>query len=233
MPGPVTASMVQVPIRRKRPIDNRMDESFHHLGALLLQTWMQLLMSFFGGGLLSALITAFRANRAEVNTRRLTYLEIQLQKVYGPVYLRLLETRRLINLYLRYREAWDHVTSQSRDLDRSTILGEMAEEDGRETRKIIKEILVEIQSNNKTTLAILREHPAYLDASDMELVLDIFEDVVRQNLEMADEPDKTRVTGPVLDRIGEEHVLRENVYLRFEERFADKKRLLNALIGAP
>jgi len=47
---------------------------------------ISLIISFFGGGILGALINWIRAERSDNKERRIKFLDNQIRELYGPLY---------------------------------------------------------------------------------------------------------------------------------------------------
>lgn len=197
--------------------------------------WWQSILTILLSGVSSALIAAFRANKADQKAKKLAYLEAQLQKVYGPVYLHLLESQRLIVIYNKYYKAWEHGSEKLfhlLDTDGASSRTDQLHSDLGVAFGVVKEIMGELKAKDKAVLSILQENAAHIDVGDLELIMDLFEDVTRHTLETGDEPNTSKVSAEIRALIREsDQWTRPSLFDRVRDRYLAKSEEFMELAG--
>lgn len=61
-------------------------------------TILSIVVSFIGGGAVGALLNWLRAEKSEKRTRKIKYLEDQLNKLYGPLYFIISQSDKLFEI---------------------------------------------------------------------------------------------------------------------------------------
>jgi hypothetical protein len=183
-------------------------------------TLQELLISGLGGGIGSALITAmssaWRTSKTETSARRAAFLESQIQKVYGPVYLKLLEMQRLAQKLI------DELQAAGNKFEADRL------EDQKETALAdIRDMTTKIRDLNTNILTILHNNAPHIDVSDLSLVVNLFEDVTWLEIESADEFELVNTNGRYL--IGNAWILRSELLTRFEVKYKAKSTELMKL----
>lgn len=139
-----------------------------------MPTWLQLVVTGLIGGvgssLLTAIATALRTSKTETTARRLSFLESQIQKVYGPAYLEMLEIRRLMDLNDRYFQAWDKgndLETEARSNGAEQAHLDRLHEDLMELWKIIRETLLHMEAKTAALHRIMHSNAAFVDPPDL------------------------------------------------------------------
>lgn len=202
-----------------------------------LPTWLQVMLFLASpllGGLGSALHNAIRTKKSETMARRAAFLEAQLQKVYGPVHMHLLEIQRLLSLNVRYRETGLELQKQREQswLNKDEHLGTELENDVKATWNLTMETLGQVKSKNRAILEILHNNAAHVDADDLSLVVDLFEDVTRADAEADGKFHRLKLSENAFKILSFPTALRPNLVSNFEARYLHKTAELAELRGA-
>lgn len=177
-----------------------------------------LIVSFVGGGTVSAIINWIRSNIAETKERSTKYVEQQLEKLYGPLYYLTSQSSKLFeierNLDVAYKVEYID-QKYSDDPDTRQRLRE-------ETDSVLylkNQYIEQVVNNNRKIIDLLDNNFALIDADDVEIFIDEFyEHYIRYQTE---EIRKTPYM--VYEHLGAISFLRPEFINRIKEKFESKK----------
>lgn len=148
-------------------------------------TTMQLLLSFLGGGVVSGLMGAFNAAMSVRDSRRVAYLEQQLQKVYGPLWYLTSENSTIWGYSVQLQAAYnaEYVGKQWSE-QQSTQDSIRAEIEA--TLEIGNDYIHRIWDNNEKIVAVLSNNYELIDIEDAEWFQRFLLSNVRKKIEFPD-----------------------------------------------
>lgn len=182
--------------------------------------WLALVVSFLGGGVASAVITALVHRRRDEAERRLAYLRRQVEELYGPLSFLTNQNGLLFSLYARLHEAygdeylkkdWSDDPSTQRTLKAETTV----------TLETANKYIHIVERNNESILALLTQKSFLLDASDTEIVNEFLIDMFRLKTECRD-GGSLALPHRVYDHLGDISFMRPKFIDAIKERYERK-----------
>jgi hypothetical protein len=189
---------------------------------------ISLVVSFLGGGIISALINWIRIEKAEKKERKIEFLEKQIQKLYGPLYYLILQNEKLFELNDKLDKAYDkeYIEKQwSLEKDTQNAIGQEASQ----TIGIKNEYIEIVTKNNIKIRELLDQQYVFIDQNDIETAMLFFEHHIRLTTE-TDEKGKLKIPLNIYNHVGNISFLRPEVINRFKEKFSNKKVELDKLL---
>ncbi len=191
-------------------------------------TILTIVVSFLGGGTVSAIINWIRANRVDKRERRTRFLDDQLRKLYGPLYYFTSQNQKLFELNKRFHEAYNKEYIQKR-YSREESTQKILETEAKETIDIANEYIEEVEKNNEKTKQILDDNYSYIDPDDIDIFLSFFENYIRLKKER-DEAKYLRTPFMIYQHIGDISFMKPEFIERVKLKFSQKKGELDKLI---
>lgn len=187
-----------------------------------------LIVSFLGGGIVSALINWARANRADKKDREIKFLDNQIRKLYGPLYYLVSQSEKLFQLNNRFHEAYNKEYCNKK-WSQQQHAQEILEGEASATIEIANKYIEIVEKNNEKMKEILDNHYSLLDPEDIETMMVFFEHHTRLNVEKNCDG---KITTPfrIYENIGDISFLRPEVINKIKTQFLNKKRKLENLL---
>lgn len=190
---------------------------------------VSLIVSFLGGGVISALINWIRVWRAEKKERKIRFLDDQIRKLYGPLYYFVSQSEKLFELNSKFHNAYNEeyvAKKYSTDELTTKILGE----ETLETLDIANKYIAGVENNNLKIKQILDNNYSFIDPDDIELFSLFYEDFIRL---VTERDSKGRIKTPlnIYKHVGDISFLRPEVIERIKEKFLNKKEELDNLLN--
>ena len=191
-------------------------------------TILTLVVSFLGGGVVSAAIGWIRANRVDKRERRIELLDHQIRKLYGPLYYFTSQNEKLFALNKRLHKAYDKEYIQKK-YSREESTQRMLRVETQETLDIANEYMREVEKNNERIKQILDDNYSYIDPEDIDVFLDFFEDYIRLKKER-DEEKRIRTPFMIYQHIGDISFMKPELIEKAKLKFSQKKENLDKLM---
>jgi hypothetical protein len=185
------------------------------------------LASFFGGGIVAAIFNWIRSNKAELKKRKIEFLDLQLTRLYGPLFYFVCQCEKLFELDKR----WDAAYCEEYVEKEWSQTPEVQEGISKEASNIIElrnAYIVEVEKNSEHIKEILNNNYAYIDQDDIETFTLFYEHYIRRKLEVDDKKKLKLPIGPYKN-VGDISFLRPEFISRVKEKFLKKKNELEEL----
>jgi len=178
--------------------------------------WIILIVSFLGGGVVSAVITQYWNLLNENEKEKRKYIEKQLQSLYGPLCHYIFQSEVLFGLNDKLQEAHKAVFSSYNNPSEGVI------KEATDTINLANEYINIVRVNNKNMIDILDKNYSYIDPDDIDIFKLFYEHYIRMEKEFTD---KGMMKAPwqIYKEIGNVSHLRPEVIKRVKEKFMSKK----------
>lgn len=188
---------------------------------------ISLVVSFFGGGVISAGINWARAERADKKERNIKFLEDQLRNLYGPLYYFCSQSEICFELNKKFHDAYraEFVTPA---WSNSEGTRERLNEQTSTTLNIANRYIQEVNLNNQKIKEILDNNYSHIDPDDIDIFMLFDEHFLRYKKEIEDQ-DKLTTPINIYERIGDISFLRPEFIERVKLKFKQKKSALDDL----
>lgn len=189
---------------------------------------VSLIVSFVGGGIISALINWVRTNRADKKDREIKLLDDQIRKLYGPLYFLVSQSEKLFQLNNRFHEAYnEEYCNKSWSQDQHTK--ETLKEETTITIETANKYVRMVEKNNEKMEEILDNHYPLLDPDDIDTFMVFFEHHTRLNIE---KDTNGKITTPfrIYKTIGDISFLKPEVIEKIKTKFLNKKKKIENLL---
>ena len=180
-----------------------------------------LLISFIGGGTVSAILNWIRSNRAEFREREAKYLELQLIKLYGPLYNLTLQNKKMLEIEREFREVYktEYIDTQYSDDQRTR---ELVSKEANKTIELQNKYISLIIENNRKIKELLDSNFVYLDTEDVDPYLNFFyEHYTRYQTEIDEQGLVTPFS--IYQQIGDVSFVRPEFMESVEKKYKKKK----------
>lgn len=186
---------------------------------------LSLIVSFVGGGIVAAIISAIRAQFAEKKQRRIKYLEEQLNNLYGPLYFLTSQGEKMFSIVRKYESAY-----KAEFIDKKYSQDELTHqrliEECDQTIAIQNEYVKHVERNNRKIKDLLENKFSYIDQDDTVIFIDYFyEHFARLNIER-----DHKVPSIIHQYIGDISFLHPKFIERVKEKFCIKRNELENLL---
>lgn len=188
---------------------------------------IRLLFSLLGGGIAVAILNWIRLNRTELRERKINFLDLQLNKLYGPLYYFVCQCEKLFELNRKWAEAYDKEysgTKWSQDSNAQKAISKEASE----IIKLRNTYIAEVEKNSEQIKEILNNHYAYIDREDIDAFTLFYEHYIRRKIELDNEK-KWERSLRAYQYVGDISFLRPEFISRVKEKFIKKKEELDKL----
>ncbi|NBD25413.1 hypothetical protein [Paenibacillus glycinis] len=187
-------------------------------------TWINVLVSFIGGGAVGAILNWIRADLADKRLRRIKYLEDQLINLYGPLNFIISQSSKLFEIESKFQRAYkDEYIDKTYSEEKLTQ--ERLEEDVKKTIKIRNEYIIQVSENNLKIKELLDKSFSYLDGEDIDLVMNYFyENFIRLQTE-----ERGKVPFIIHKHVGDISFLRPEFIEGIRMKFIKKKQEVEKL----
>lgn len=199
-------------------------------------TTLQLILSFTGGGVISAIITSLvswiRSNESDKKERKIRRLQSQLENFYGPVYFLISQNDRLFTvnrtIHKAYREEYVGVKFSRDELTQKRL-----KEETSATLNFANQYISEVEKNNNKIFELLNKGYSYMDPDDVELFVAFYEDYIRHKIEIeaAEElKEEEKMPLSIYDRVGEISFMRPELIKKIKNKYDKKIKEINELM---
>jgi hypothetical protein len=188
---------------------------------------ISLVVSFLGGGIVSAAINWARADRADKKERKSNSLKDQLSGLYGPLYYFCSQSEKCFELNKKFHDAYrEEFVNQK--WSKNEITRERLDEQTSTTLNIANRYIQELNLNNTKIKEILDNNYSQIDPDDIDIFMLFVEHFLRYKKEIEDQG---KLTTPIsiYERIGDISFLRPEFIERVKLKFKQKKSALDNL----
>lgn len=186
------------------------------------------IVSFLGGGIMSALINWIRTERAEKKERKTRFLDDQIRQLYGPLYYFISQSEKLFELNKRFHDAYNKEYVEKK-YSTEEYTRKVLEKEAKETLDIANKYIAGVESNNLRIKEILDNKFSLIDPDDIELFLLFYEHYIRLVTER-DNEGRIKIPFMIYNHIGDISFLPLEVIERVKEKFLNKKKELDNLL---
>jgi hypothetical protein len=189
-----------------------------------------LLISFFGGGVTSALIAQIFSLKVARRDRKTKLLEEQIRELYAPLFYLVAQSEKLFELNDRFHNAFkiEFIDKQYADNELTQKRLKSWTDD---TLGLANDYVKLIEENNKKISNLLDDKFSNIDPDDVEVFLLFFEHRVRFTTER-DEAGVLKTPFQIYKHIGDISYLRPEFIDRVKSKFSSKKTELDKLLKA-
>ncbi|MFC9707276.1 hypothetical protein ACFTRD_03870 [Paenibacillus sp. NPDC056933] len=174
-----------------------------------------LIVSFVGGGTVSAIINWVRSSIAETKERSSKYIEQQLEKLYGPLYYLTLQSSKLFEIEKKLDDAYkvEYIDQKYSD---DPVTRQRLREDTELVIELKNQYIEQVVKNNRKIIDLLDNNFALIDVEIF--INEFYEHFIRYQSE---EIGKTPYM--VYEHLGAISFLRPEFIKRIKEKFKNKK----------
>jgi hypothetical protein len=192
------------------------------------QEIIQLVLSFLGGGLVVALLDWWRTSLSERRARRVEFIRLQLQNLYGPLQFFTSRNAKLFEMNDGFQKAYtqEYVEKQwSQEYNTQENVSRAASQ----TLDIANEYIEQVKKNNVHILAILESQYSLIEPADIEVFTQFVVDYTRMNTEV-DETGRLKTPFEIYRHLGSISFMRPDFIKAVDKRFKEKKSELEKLL---
>jgi len=190
-------------------------------------TTVSLVVSFLGGGVVSAIINRLYIARSEKRERKIKFLDDQLRKLYGPLYYFVSQTEKCFELHRNVLKAMDVFFQQKWSNDDKTT--QELKSGAEKSLDIVAQYIKEVIFNNQKIKEILDNNYSYIDHDDIDVFLLFIEHYLRSNTET--EKGALIVPQEVYKKIGNISLICPEFVEKVKSKFKNKKEELDGLLN--
>lgn len=187
-----------------------------------------LIVSFLGGGIVSAAINWARSERADKKERKIKFLNDQLRNLYGPLYYFVSQSEKCFELNDRFHKAYNEEFIQEK-WSKDELTRERLRTRAVQTIDLANQYIAEVKSNNQKIKEILDNSYSLIDPDDIDVFMLFNEHYLRFNKEI-EESGKLITPDGIYERIGDISFLRPEFMERVKLKFRNKKNELEGLL---
>lgn len=188
---------------------------------------VNLIVSFLGGGIVSAVINWIRSERADKKERKIKFLDDQLRNLYGPIYYFVSQSEKCFELHKSVLKSMDIFFQQNWSNDDRTT--EYNNSSAGKSLYIVNLYIKELNFNNQKIKEILDDNYSYIDPDDIEEFILFNEHYLRKSIEI--DNGNLIVPKEIYQQIGKISLFStefvEKIKLKFKSKKKELYRLLN------
>ena len=189
---------------------------------------IRLVLTFLGGGLLGALVSAYRSEQSERKARRVTFLDGQLRELYGPLQFFTSQNALLFEHNRRLHDAYKNEYIDKK-WSSSPLTRERLEEQTTTTIQVANEFIQQVRQNNEHIMEILEANYSLIEPSDIDILSRFVLDYKRHIIE-TDESGLLRAPLAIYEQVGDISFMRPEMIELVDIRFKSKKLELEKLL---
>jgi hypothetical protein len=185
---------------------------------------LTMIVALLGGGIIGAWIHYASTVRSDREKRQSTYVQQQLEKLYGPLYFLSGQNENLFDLsrsiLSAHSEYFDGGNWSQNPHTQETLNRESAQ-----TIELSNVYANQVVENNDAIVALLRNAYAFVDVEDVDVFTTFSIDALRMKEEVQAQRLKD-IPMNIYKAVGEISYSRPEFLSRVRQQFADKQRLL-------
>jgi hypothetical protein len=189
---------------------------------------IRLIFSFLGGGLVTGLLNWIHTARSERTSRKIEFVRLQLQELYGPLQFFTSCNARLFELSHKLNEAYtqEYIGKQwSQEYNTQERVAKRATQ----TIEISNQYVEQAIQNNERILEILTAHYDLIEPTDLEVCAQFIVHYTRLKTER-DEAGRLKTPHEIYRHLGDISFMPEQFIQVVDTRFAEKKAELKKLL---
>lgn len=190
---------------------------------------IRLLFSLLGGGIAVAILNWIRLNKTELRERKINFLDLQLEKLYGPLYYFVCQCEKLFELNKKWDDAYckEYIEKKwSQDPNTQKAISKEASD----IIELRNTYIAEVEKNSENIKEILNSNYTYIDHDDINTFTLFYEHYIRRKTELDNEK-KLKPPIKSYQDVGNISFLRPEFISRVKEKFIQKKEELDKLSG--
>lgn len=184
----------------------------------------RLIVSFLGGGLISALINLLWQNRSAKIARRVDRLKSQINTLYGPLFYLTSQNESFFQLHGKIHEAYK-AEFEDQDWSDDENTQREVKKDSMITLDLANTYVRLVKENNDKIQALLSEQYPYIDQEDIDVFRQHIVDYVRMKTEV-DDQGVLKTPLDIYSHLGDISFMRQSFIEAVKERFKSKKNEL-------
>jgi|SRR3972149_9634171 len=189
---------------------------------------ISLIVSFLGGGIVSAAINWVRSERADKKERKIKFLDAQLRNLYGPLYYFVSQSEKCFELNDRFHKAYNEEFIQEK-WSKNSLTQERLRVRAGQTLELANQYIAKVKSNNHKIKEILDNNYSFIEPDDVDVFMLFNEHYLRFNKEI-EESGKLMTPDGIYEKIGDISFLRPEFIDRVKLKFQKKKTELKCLL---
>lgn len=190
---------------------------------------IRLLFSLFGGGMAVGILNWIRLNKAELRERKFNFLNLQLTKLYGPLFYFVCQCEKLFELNKRWDDAYckEYIGKEwSQDPNTQKAVSQGSSD----IIELRNTYIAEVEKISENMKEILNNNYTYIDQDDIGTFTLFYEHYIRRKTEL-DSGKKLKPPITPYQEVGNISFLRPEFINRVKDKFIQKKEELEKLSG--
>jgi len=189
---------------------------------------VSLIISFLGGGTVSALINWMLINFSDKKDRKIKFLDEQIIKLYGPLYYLVIQSEKLFQLNNKFIEAFNkEYVIKNWSMEKYTK--EILTNETTITLETANKYIRLVEKNNEKMKDIIDKSFYLLDPDDIDVVMVFFEHYTRLDIEK-DTDGKITIPFQIYTHIGDISFLSPEIIEKIKKKFLNKKQKIEKLL---
>jgi hypothetical protein len=188
----------------------------------------RLIFSFLGGGLVAAILNWVRVSQSERSARRLEFIRMQLQDLYGPLQFFTSSNARFFELNRKFHNAYK-LEYIEKTWSQQYNTQERVKEEANQTIDIANQYIERVVQNNERILEILINNYSLIEPSDTEIFAQFIIDYTRYKTEI-DKAGRLETPFRIYEQLGDISFMRPEFIEAVDRQFKEKKAKLEKLL---
>jgi hypothetical protein len=190
---------------------------------------IRLIFSFLGGGLVAGLLDWWRAARSERRSRRIEFVRLQLQELYGPLQFFASCNAELFELIDKLLKAYNQEYVK-RQWSRDQATQYQVRQAVSQTIDIANQYIEQVKENNEHILTILKNRYSLIEPTDVEVFRQFIVDYTRLKTEI--EGGRLKTPFEIYQHLGSISFMRPEFIKAVDKRFNEKRAELDKLLDS-
>jgi hypothetical protein len=188
---------------------------------------IRLVFSFLGGGLIVFILDWFRIARSEKRERKRSFLQNQIQNLYGPLQFFASQNESYFELNERFLSAYsEHYEGKKWSQDKTTQTS--LKEETEQVLNIANEYVGLVRFNNDKIYEVLQNNYSLIDANDIITLQQYLVDYIRMKIEWDKDSGKLKTPFLIYKSVGEISFMRPDFIRMIKEQFENKRKELDS-----
>lgn len=187
-----------------------------------------IIVSLLGGGVVVAILNWIHINKTKAIERRISFLNEQIQKLYGPLYYFVRQSMKLFELNNRWSDAY-HKEFTEKKWSQDSATQDAVAKQADTIIDIRNDYLKEVIKNNERIKDVLNSNYSHIDKDDIDIFTLFYEHDIRFKIEQEGEGRLKHLLIPYWE-VGDISFLRPEFIKGVETKFMQKKKELEELV---
>lgn len=188
---------------------------------------IRLVFSLLGGGLVAGLLDLWKTNRSEHKRRQIEFIEMQLQRLYGPLQFLTSCSAQLLRLAGGLHDAYQ-AEYVGKHWSQESNTRERVREGAKQTIDMANQYIGQVEENNTRIRQILADQYSLIEPNDAEVFARFIADHTRRKTEFGEST--LHLPPEIYDHLGNVSFLRPEFIELVDRRFTEKKAELAKLL---